>query len=79
MENNRTETPKISVTEFTNDANDGMSKHDLANKYGISKDSVKQIANTLGLKLKRAVTPRYTLINDNSESIKSQLTSILNN
>ena len=56
--------PDISEAVFTFDVENGMSKIDLATKWGISTASVKEIAKTLDLTIKRSVAPKYTLVRD---------------
>lgn len=56
--------PTISKAEFTQFVNEGWSKQQLADKYQISTASVKEIAKTLGLTIKRAVAPKYILTDD---------------
>ncbi len=63
--------PKINGVEFTTDVNNGMNKAELIAKYGISSASVKEIATTLGLTIKRAVVAKYTLVWDVATPVKT--------
>lgn len=62
---------EIKVSEFTTDVNNGMSKKDLIEKYQISDANVKKIAKSLGLKIKKAMKPKFTLVYDTNESINA--------
>jgi hypothetical protein len=61
---NKTNKPTISKSQFIADVNSGMSKSELTTKWGISSQSVKQLATQFGLTIKRAVTPKYILVDD---------------
>ena len=60
-------TPKIVKGEFTADVNSGMTKAELIAKYKVSSDSIKQIAKMLNLTIKRAVAPKFILVDDVTE------------
>ena len=59
MEN--TTTPTVSAVSFITDVNNGLTKNDLITKYNISEASVKEIANKLGVSVRRYVAPKYIL------------------
>lgn len=66
--------PTISKTEFTQFVNEGWSKQQLADKYQISTASVKEIAKTLGLTIKRAVAPKYILVDETTTESRDKVT-----
>jgi len=53
--------PTINVKAFITDDNNGLTKADLIDKYEISDASVKEIAKTLGVSIRRYVAPKYVL------------------
>jgi len=55
---------KVSMVEFTNDVNNGLTRKELRAKYNLSMDSVKAIAKKLGLEIKRDVRAKFELIDD---------------
>jgi len=58
---NTTTTPTINVAAFITDVHAGFTKNDLIEKYNISEASVKEIANKLGVSVRRYVAPKYIL------------------
>ncbi len=58
---------KVSMVEFTNDVNNGLTRKELRTKYNLSMDSVKAIAKKLGLEIKRDVRAKFELIDDSLE------------
>jgi len=70
-----TNKPEISKTQFRLDVNSGMTKSELISKYGVSSASIKKIATTLGVTIKRSVTPKFILVDDEIEtSVQSEVT-----
>ena len=66
-------TPKIVKGEFTADVNSGMTKAELIAKYKVSSDSIKQIAKTLNLTIKRAVAPKFILVDGVTDVVVEQV------
>lgn len=62
MENKTT--PIVSKSLFIADVVAGMTKSELITKWKISSASVKQLATKCGVTIKRAVTPKYVLVDD---------------
>ncbi len=71
---NKTNKPVVSKSGFITDVNNGMSKSELITKWGISAQSVKQLATQFGLTIKRAVTPKFTLVDDTDVPVKEEVT-----
>lgn len=75
--------PTISKSAFTTDVNNGLGKNELIKKYSISSASVKEIAKTLNLTIKRTITPKYTLTDDSlvtgTTNTESKFVTTLNN
>ena len=65
------EPKQISVSEFTNDVNNGMNVSQISEKHNISKMAVKKIAKQLNLKMKRTIKPKFELVYDNGPIIHS--------
>jgi hypothetical protein len=58
---------QISKTEFVQDVQNGMTKAQLVKKYEVPASWVATTVKSLGLKLKRAVEPKYVLVDEVSE------------
>lgn len=56
------EVKTVSKSEFTTDVNNGVSKTELVNKYGLSPANVKKLAKQLNVNIKREVKPKFTLV-----------------
>lgn len=70
-----TNKPTVSVSQFKADVSAGMSKSQLIDKWKISGASVKQLATKFGLTIQRAVTPKFILVDDETEtSVQSEVT-----
>lgn len=57
-------TKTISKQTFIADVESGMTKAKLATKYEIPQSVVSKWVKDLGLKLKREVTPKYVLVDE---------------
>jgi hypothetical protein len=55
---------QISKQSFVADVEAGMTKVNLASKYEIPQSVVSKWVKDLGLKLKRDVSPKYSLVDD---------------